>query len=167
MQKQALGIDIGGGIIKRIDADADTSFQDDFVNTPPVNGAIEAINDIASRRFGAHVYLVSKCGPDVEALTMQWLNAHRFFQRSGIPPGNIRFCRERDQKAQICAGLGITDFIDDRLEVLGNLKTVTNLYLFQPRADEVARFARHLSRVHVVHSWERLREIFRETASER
>lgn len=158
MQAEVLGIDIGGVIIKRIDSDADTSFQKDYLGTPAVDGAIEIIGELVERHFGANVYLISKCGPKVEALTLQWLDAHRFFQRSEIPSDNIRFCRERSQKAAICETLGVTHFIDDRLEVLSHLKTVRSLYLFQPRQEEVRRFAQHLDRVHLVHSWIEIRD---------
>ena len=154
-----LGIDIGGVIIQRIDPDADTSFQNDFVKTPPVEGAIETIAEIVDLRFAEHVFLISKCGPEVEALTVQWLEAHSFFQNSKIPVGNIRFCRERAEKALICEALGITHFIDDRLEVLSHLKTVPNLYLFQPRPEEVANFTQHRDTVRVAQSWQRILEM--------
>ncbi len=153
-----LGIDIGGVIIQRIDGDSDTSFHKDFLSTPEVADAIEAIRDIVGSRFGDRVWLISKCGPEVEGLTRHWLDARRFFQRSGVPQDNTRFCRERAQKAAICEGLGITHFIDDRLEVLSYLKSVESRYLFQPRPDEVGRFAQHLHGVRVVHNWSEIRD---------
>jgi hypothetical protein len=41
---------------------------------------------------------------------------------------------------------------------LGNLTTVGTLYLFQPRPDEVRRFARFLNRVKPVDSWQEILE---------
>ncbi len=45
-------------------------------------------------------------------------------------------CRERPEKAAVCARLGITHFVDDRLDVLTPMRgTVPHLYLFgAPRA---------------------------------
>lgn len=153
MPSYGLGVDIGGVIIRRSYGDDDTSFHVNFLETPEVPHAIESIYGITNSIFGQNVYLVSKCGPKVEALTREWLNSRDFFQRSSIPSSNIRFCRKRDEKAHICESLGITHFVDDRLEVLSYLNSVENLYLFQPQKDEVLRFAQHLDRVHVVSSW--------------
>lgn len=52
----------------------------------------------------------------------------------------VRFCRERPQKAPICAELGITHFIDDRADVLEPMcGIVANRFLFGPqRAPAVA-----------------------------
>lgn len=155
---QRLGIDIGGVIIQRIDGDSDTSFRQDFLRTPEVAGAIDSIRDIVDSGFGDKVWLISKCGPEVEGLTRSWLEAQHFFQRSGVLQDNIRFCRERVQKAAICEELGITHFIDDRLEVLSYLTSVGSLYLFQPREDEVGKFVRHIDRVRVVHAWSEIRD---------
>jgi hypothetical protein len=69
-------------------------------------------------RFAGRVWLVSKCGPAVEARTRAWLDHHRFFELTGIAPGNLRFCRARPDKAPICKKLGIGFFVDDRWDVL-------------------------------------------------
>ena len=152
MPGDVLGIDIGGVIIKKIDESSDTSFDEDFERTPAVVGAIGSIKLIMARRFGDNVYLVSKCGAKIEALTRRWLDLN-FFQQTGFNPDNVHFCEQRNQKAPICDALRITHFIDDRLEVLSHLDTVKNLYLFQPTDDEVARFSTHLGAVTTVHSW--------------
>jgi hypothetical protein len=52
--------------------------------------------------------------------------------------------------------LGITHFVDDRLEVLSYLDAVPNRYLFRPRADEVDAHRRFLAYVQVVDSWTEL-----------
>lgn len=63
---------------------------------------------------------------------------HRFFERTGIPPDNLRFCIERSQKAGHCASLGITHFIDDRADVLDHLEgVVLHRYLFGPQRKPV------------------------------
>jgi len=81
---------------------------------------------------------VSKCGERVEGLSRAWLAHHRFAERTGIPVDHVRFCRERADKAIHCRELGITDFVDDRPDVLGYLDgIVERRYLFGPQSDPV------------------------------
>lgn len=152
---EALGVDIGGVIIAGSSASADTSFfGPNYLATPAVPGAFAALAELVSQKFGDRVYLVSKCGQRVQGKTLDWLSHHHFYQRTGIFPHHVRFCRERSWKASIAGELGITHFIDDRLEVLGYLEEVANLYLFQPQAKEVQEHRQHLHRVQVVDSWD-------------
>lgn len=155
--KEILGVDIGGVIIDRANDGTDTSFfSDNYLATTAVPDAFEALRDLVARRFGGNAYLVSKCGQRIQEKTLSWLDHHRFYELTGISRDNVRFCRKRDQKAGICAELGITHFVDDRLEVLGYLKTVEALYLFQPRPSEVHTFRHFLPRVTTVDSWEEI-----------
>lgn len=154
MTTATLGVDIGGVIIDRANDNSDTSFfSDNFLSTTAVPGVFDALRILVDKRFGERVYLVSKCGRRVQDRTLTWLDHHRFYERTGIKRDHLRFCRERHEKAEICERLGITHFIDDRLEVLGCLTTVSTRYLFQPRAEEVRRFARFLGCVERIHSW--------------
>src|SRR6266571_7170723 len=73
---------------------------------------------------------VSKCGPKIAAMTSSWLAYHAFFERTGIPPENLHFVRRRPEKAPVCAGLGVTHFVDDRVDVLVHMTTVAHRYLF-------------------------------------
>jgi hypothetical protein len=158
LQKEALGVDIGGVIIDRVNDGTDTSFfGENYLRTTAVADAFETIRQLVERRFGEEVYLVSKCGRRVQEKTLRWLGHHRFHELSGVLSEHVRFCRERHEKAPICEQLGITHFVDDRLEVLGHLTTVSTLFLFQPQPDEVQRFAHHLSRVQQVSSWQDIR----------
>ncbi len=157
MDSNVLGVDIGGVIIDRINDGTDTSFfSDNYLRTSAVTGAFGTLRRLVTQRFGDKVFLVSKCGPKVEKKTLHWLAHHRFFEATGIPQENVRFCRERHEKAPICAELGITHFVDDRLEVLSHLQMVETRYLFQPRPEEVKRFGRFLPDVVRVESWEEL-----------
>jgi hypothetical protein len=132
----------------------DTSFfSDNFLNTTPVPEAFETLRELVDRRFGDNVHLVSKCGRRTQEKTLQWLEHHNFYQRTGINPAHVHFCRERREKAGICARLGATHFIDDRLEILSYLTSVPNLYLFQADAREVNRFRHVLPSVTRVESW--------------
>ncbi len=154
MNMGALGVDIGGVVIDRVDDGTDTSFfGGNYLATPAVPGAFDALARLADEKFGDQVYLVSKCGQRVQDKSLEWLAHHDFYARTGVSPGHVRFCRERAGKAMIAAELGLTHFVDDRLEVLGYLETVGNLYLFRPQAKEMQQYRRHLHRVHVVHTW--------------
>ncbi|HEY7064312.1 MAG TPA: hypothetical protein VII06_22740 [Chloroflexota bacterium] len=152
-----LGVDVGGVIIDRVDDAADTSFfGDNYLQTTAVPGAFAALERLNAGRFAGRVYLVSKCGARVQAKTLAWLQHHGFYAATGIAPEHVHFCRKRADKADVCAALGITHFVDDRLEVLSYLETVPALYLFRPDADEVARYADFLPQVRQVASWDEL-----------
>jgi hypothetical protein len=131
-----LGIDIGRVIIGAADdrGHADTSFlsgtPDQAMETPPTAGAFDAIARLVDTFDGA-VWLVSKCGPRVQAKTRRWLDHWQFWRATGVAPTNLRFCLERRDKALHCHELGVTHFIDDRVDVLVHLRgLVPWLYLF-------------------------------------
>jgi hypothetical protein len=125
-----LGVDIGGVIIEPADDDEDTSFfGPNYLHTPPVLGAFDALAALGGA-FDA-VHLVSKCGEDTSRRTLEWLAHHDFAGRTGIGPDRVHFCRTRAEKGPIAADLGLTHFVDDKLEVLGYLTTVAHRYLFR------------------------------------
>jgi len=130
LEKQPiLGIDVGGVIIDKANDDTDTSFfSDNFLNTKCTPGMFNAVETLVAR-FKGRAYIVSKCGPKIQQKTLRWLDHHHFYGRTGFRHGNTRFCLKREQKAPICAELGITHFIDDKLEVLSYLTTVSDRYL--------------------------------------
>jgi len=133
-----LGIDIGRVIITPESGDRrDTSFiggsMDDALRTQPYDGMFDAVTAL-TEQFERQVWLVSKCGPRVQEKSRRWLRHHRFFERTGIPRQNLRFCLQRPQKADHCRELGITHFIDDRADVLGYLAGIVgHRYLFGPQ----------------------------------
>ncbi len=134
--RSRIGIDIGRVIVSAADAQgqADTSFltggMDEALRTPPTPGAFDAIRQLVEATEGA-VWLVSKAGPRVQEKTRRWLDHLQFHELTGLPRENVRFCRERKEKAVHCVDLGITHFVDDRLDVLVYLRGfVPNLFLF-------------------------------------
>ncbi|MGC1184369.1 MAG: hypothetical protein WBA31_04350 [Candidatus Dormiibacterota bacterium] len=125
-----LGVDVGGVIIDRASEDSDTSFfGENYLLTPPVPGAFKELGDL-TLRFGRRVHVISKCGPSVEGKTRSWLRSHDFFEITGIPTDNLHFVRTREEKAPICEALGVTHFIDDRVDVLQSMTSVRNRVLF-------------------------------------
>jgi hypothetical protein len=136
-----LGIDIGRVIIGAADfsGKADTSFlgasEEVALSTPATAGAFEAIADLV-QAFEGRVWLVSKCGPRIQALTRRWLSRHDFHRHTGVLEERVRFCLKRPEKRDHCAAIGATHFIDDRLDVLENLVgLVPHLYWFGHQRD--------------------------------
>jgi hypothetical protein len=135
-QSAVLGIDIGRVIISATDSSgrSDTAFlsgnDERALQTPPSPGSFEAISDLV-RAFQGRVWLVSKCGPRIQALTRRWLERQGFFAGTGLAPERVLFCVKRPQKREHCAAIGATHFIDDRLDVLEHLVgLVPHLYWF-------------------------------------
>lgn len=132
LRPSAIGIDIGRVLIAG--DGADTSFlghdEDRAMRAPEMPGAIESITRLVEA-FDGRVWLVSKCGPRVEARTRKWLVGKRFFERTGMSERNLRFCRERRDKAPIAVDLGLDRFVDDRADVLRSMRgLVPRLVLF-------------------------------------
>jgi hypothetical protein len=145
-QQQRLGIDIGRVIIEGDRPGGDTNFIgggiDDVLATPAIDGAFEAITRLTAR-LGGQVWLGSKCGKRMEEKTRIWLAHSRFFEVTGISAEHVRFCRERPQKRDHAAELGLTHFVDDRADVLEHLRgLVPHLFLFGPQREPAPEWAR-------------------------
>lgn len=144
-QQQRLGIDIGRVIIEGDRPGGDTNFIgggiDDVLRTPAIDGAFDAIARL-TERFAGNVWLVSKCGKRMEEKTRIWLEHFHFYELTGVPAEHVRFCRERPQKREHAAELGLTHFVDDRPDVLEHLRgLVPHLFLFGPQRAPVPEWA--------------------------
>jgi len=154
MQKQALGVDIGNVIINNRLNDLKKLDEKGYANLPVMEGSFEGLK-ILNDHFNGEVYLISKCTEWAEAQILAWLHAHDFFSKTKIDEKHIYFVRERHEKDAVCRKLGITHFIDDRLEVLSHMIDSTpNLYLFVPDTGEVEQFREFLSKATTVNSWQ-------------
>lgn len=147
-QNIRLGVDIGRVIIggETVPGSNDTQFFSGdtarMLATPAVPGAFDALARLVPRF--EQVWLVSKCGERVQRRSRQWLDHHDFAARTGIPRDNIRFCRKRADKAGHCAELGITHFVDDKLDVHQALDgIVAHRYLFGPQRTSPPAWVRH------------------------
>ncbi|GAA4938877.1 hypothetical protein GCM10023224_20230 [Streptomonospora halophila] len=126
-----LGVDIGGVVIHRTADDHDTSFFGETpMLTPAVPGVFDALAGLARDAFRDRVYLVSKAKPATADRTRRWLDLHGFTERTGITGDRLHFVPERADKAPVCERLGITHFVDDRIDVLRHLENVPYRYLF-------------------------------------
>ncbi len=154
---EKLGVDIGGVIIENHDGNADTSFfSKKYLLTPAAENSFVELKKLNEGRFKDRVYLVSKCGPSVQSKTRKWLKHNHFYETTGISEEKWHFCLERSQKAEISHQLGLTAFVDDRLEILGYLSHMDELFLFNPNESEVAEHSQNLPLVKVVKNWAEL-----------
>jgi len=160
-----LGIDIGRVIINGPGhpGGGDTAFFQGDENalqaTPEMDGAVPAIARLAGL-FTGRVWLVSKCGPAVEARTLRWLDGHDFYARTGVERGSVRFCRTRPDKRPICSELALTHFVDDHPEVHAAIRgTVDYQYFFGPQADPVPGYGMHAP------TWAAAERLIRESLS--
>lgn len=144
-----LGIDFGRVIQGAAfhDGGADTVFlsggHEEAMRTPPSDRAFEVLPRLVAR-FEGRAWVISKCGPRVQERTLQWLDHHDFYRKTGVQRENVRFCRKRADKAGHCAELGITHMIDDRLEVHEGLRgTVPHLFLFGFYSGSIPAWVNH------------------------
>jgi tRNA(Leu) C34 or U34 (ribose-2'-O)-methylase TrmL len=144
-----LGVDIGRVIIAgpANPHGGDTAFfngnEAALLATPEVPGAVDAVARLVTA-FAGQVWLVSKCGPRVQARTLRWLAGHDFLARTGLPAGHVRFCRTRPEKRIHCEDLCLTHFVDDRPDVHAAIAgAVAHQYLFGPQTRGVPGHVRH------------------------
>ena len=145
-----LGIDIGRVLMcpTHDDGRPDTSFlsasDEAALETPAAPGMFEVVPALV-RLFDGRTWLVSKAGARIEKLTRRWLEHHRFFERTGLDPSHVRFCRRRDEKRGHADDLRLTHFIDDRLDVLEHLRGgVPRLALFGVQTTAIPDWVVHL-----------------------
>lgn len=138
-RQRRLGIDIGRVIIDGSSHPngGDTAFfngdEATLLATPEIPGAIDTIARLVER-FDGQAWLVSKCGPRVRDRSLRWLANQDFFERTGIPEVNKRFCKERKEKRIHAVELGLTHFIDDKIDVHRAIQdTVDHCFLFGPQ----------------------------------
>lgn len=158
--KQALGVDIGNVIINHrlSDPDDKTLHEERYSTIPASEGVFDSLKKL-NEYFNGEVYLISKCTEWAEKKILAWLTDNKFYKKTNIDPKNIYFVRERHEKDILCRKLGLTHFIDDRLEVLSHMiESTPNLILYQPDEKEVDEFRDFLPKVIVVNSWKEVEE---------
>ncbi len=150
MNEMRLGVDFGRVIQGGAAAygDEDTVFlsggPEEAMRTPATEGMFEVLPRLVDR-FDGRAWVISKCGERVRERTLNWLDHHDFYRRTGLPRGNVRFCRKRAEKAVHCAELGITHMVDDRVDVHAALRElVPHLYLFGPQQEPPPTWVRQV-----------------------
>lgn len=129
-----IGIDVGGVIIDaKANDGTDTDLRGErFMEAAPVQGAIEGMHWLVNKFGRPNVVIISKCGENMQQRTLQWFAGNHIYSTTGFDPANMHFCRQRQQKAGIATRLGLTDFVDDRLDVLRYMQesSVKRRFLF-------------------------------------
>lgn len=147
----ALGVDIGGVLISHGDDDSDTSFfSEEFLRTPPVPGVFDALAAL-HRVYDGRVSLVSKAHRRTEWRTRQWLQHYDLQGRTGLSPYDLWFTQDRAEKAKIATLLGLTAFVDDRLDVLEAMPKVALRVLLDVDGEQPDPVGQPITRVL---SWE-------------
>jgi hypothetical protein len=106
----------------------------------PMDGVKEGIARLKSVMFGNRVYVVSRVDTNEHADRVRAFLSDNGFLGGLIPHENVFFCRQRNEKAPIVAGLGITHFVDDRTEVLSYMATVEHRFAMNPTAEQLSAF---------------------------
>lgn len=118
-----IGIDIGGVLTREGDPNYRGSL-DEWDSTWEADGALDAVRKITETFGPSNTFLVSKVRPGgaMHRRMEQWLHEEIMFcQETGLPKENIIFVRAVDGpegKGVACEKLGISHFVDDKLEVL-------------------------------------------------
>ncbi len=149
IRQPRLGVDFGRVIhgAAAPDGAADTVFLDgddhEALVSPPSDGAFEVLPRLVER-FDGQVWVISKCGPRIQARTLAWLDHHDFYQVTGIDRRNVKFCRRREDKAEHCSKLRITHMVDDRIDVHRAVQDIVgNRYLFGRQKGPAPDWVRH------------------------
>jgi hypothetical protein len=122
-----------------------------------VPGSLDGLRSLARSGDFKNIYIVSKANPVTRVIFLIRLRAIGFWNYTGIPRENLFFVRRPEDKAGVCKRLGVTHFIDDRLEVLFYLKNVPHRYALAPRRPhELTRYPGTREEVTVVRSWSEL-----------
>lgn len=135
-----IGIDIGGVIISEDTDNPGLFFSNDYLIAKEVSDSFLSIKNMIQNESSNNVFIISKCWPDVQNKSKNWLHNKDFFNITGFEYNNIRFCLERREKRNHCIELGIEYFIDDRYSVhrhLQDLPLIKKLFLLNPGESEL------------------------------
>lgn len=122
-----IGIDIGNVIIGG-EGDDTTFFDGNYLATPEVKDAFKSIRELVDA--GHEVFLVSKCGPWVQARTLEWLKFYEFPLRTGVK-GTPYYVRHRMDKSPVARALGLDVFVDDLEEIIVSMSWIKFAIVFK------------------------------------
>ena len=120
---ERLGVDIGGPIMA---SPNELFFSDRYLEVPLVPGVVASLTRLRAR-FAGHIYLIST-NIRRRPQALEILEKHRILDLVGRD--HVLMCETDAAKADACREIGISHFVDDRIEVLDLMTTVTRRYLF-------------------------------------
>ena len=103
-----IGIDCGG-VLSRI-------AREEHWHWDEVRDAMWALSKMVNRFGAENVHIVSKCGPNMEQKTKDWLFRTMRIDKIGLGEKNVHFCRQRTGefgKGPVAELLQLTHFVDD------------------------------------------------------
>jgi len=135
----------------------------DYNSIPEAPGVCESLKRI-NELFGGNVTVVYNSTGIADEKIRVWLEAHKFTERTGIPPERIRRTTHGRDKTPFMEQSTSTHYsttvvVDDRLEVVSKFVCkVPNLFLFRPQTHEMEEFKHTgaLSHVHIVKTWQEI-----------
>jgi hypothetical protein len=138
----------------------------DYNSIPEVPGVFDSLKWL-NEKFGGNVTVVYKATDVATEKIHAWLAHHQFTGRTSIPLERVnRTSGGRDKTIHMDQSTethyGTTVVVDDRLEVMSYfVGMVPNLFLFRPQQKEIEQFSSigALSHVHVVKSWQEIKDI--------
>ncbi|CAJ1376391.1 unnamed protein product [Effrenium voratum] len=141
-----IGFDIGGVIVRHrdmFDSEVDTAglTGEDYLEVQAAPLALESLAAVVACLGAGNVHIISKCGPETESRTRQWMDKTGFFEKTGIQRENLHFCRDVKDKAPIVAELRLDGFVDDRIDVLRPMLSLPGVrpLLFMPNQEVLGR----------------------------
>jgi hypothetical protein len=106
-------------------------FSERYLEVPLVPGVLGSLVRLRAL-FGSHIYLIST-NIRRRSQALEILEKHQILEFVGRD--RVVMCDTDAAKADTCRELGISHFVDDRIEVLELLGTVARRYLFQSESD--------------------------------
>ncbi len=139
-----LGVDIGEVLIAQSFHDPALSFRgENYLNSPEMPDAFRVLRRLRDERFGDSIFLITRCHRKLRDKRVEWLDHHKFFERTGLPRILPHYCWNPYNKSHVCHDLGMTHFIDNEPAELIHLEDlIPNLILFHPKVEHVAAYER-------------------------
>lgn len=128
-----------------------------------VPGSLTSLRELAANGRFKEIHVISKALPTTRLFFTARLALIDFWNYTGIPQSHLHFCTYYEDKDAICATLGVTHFVDDRLQVLRALTAVPHRYLLRadgaPRARETDKYGPVPNGITPVRSWPELQAL--------
>ena len=160
MERRRIFVDIGKVIIDRKNPGGEHSYLGgDHRFSPQIPGAFTGIKQLIEQ--GDDVILNSVAQEEYRAKDRDWFIYNRFEWHTSlrVDGDHVKYCSKRWQKAMIADGLAVTHVVDDRLEAISyfsRIKSVRQLFLFNPIEADALECSRSFPRVNIVYTWEML-----------
>lgn len=156
---EKIGIDLGNVIIDHVGFGTTAEYfaTGDYNLIPPVKDSLFALSQLNKKKFENNVFVIYNATDIADNKIISWLNSHNFFYITGIEANKVIRSKKGRDKLQACIENEINYFVDDRLEVLGNLHPhVQNLFLLGGQSEEILQFQEIIKKVNVVSDWDSL-----------